>query len=94
MGPSFYGEAQKIDRTKIKAWALRTALLSEALKKKIVTMPQNYPFLITVANRTLIICGKKCHSGALFRKRLAILFCSNMIGTDGMKSLGIGKFTF
>ena len=88
------GEAGSVAMDVVSDW--RNKVLPELLKKyrpkDIFNMDETGLFYRLTTDKTLHFKGKRCHGGKLSKERITVALTANMIGTEKLQPLVIGKF--
>ena len=87
------GEAAAADINAANAWIDKTlpGLLQRYAPEDIYNADESGLFYEGLPNKTLAYKGEKCFGGKLSKKRVKLLLCTNMSGTDKRKLLFIGR---
>jgi hypothetical protein len=95
-GISFYqvaGEAADADANAAKDWKEKVlpTLLQRYAPEDVYNADESGLFYEGLPTKTLAYKGAKCSGGKLSKKRLTLLFCANMTGSDKRQLLCIGR---
>ncbi|XP_049517686.1 tigger transposable element-derived protein 4-like [Dermacentor silvarum] len=86
------GEAAAVDSVTTSSWLLSNKeLLSQYKPSDIYNADETALFYEMLPSKTLDFKGQKCHGGKHSKRRVTILLCANMDGTDKRPLLVIGR---